>query len=343
MSAKDTSTKAPGTDETDEPADDAGTVGSLMGPPLAVFYTDMVVSDVIEKIRAIPQEQIFTYGYVLDGHEKLSGVLIMRGLLTADPDSRLANVMEGDVFFLTPDMTFLDAMKSTMTRHYPEYPICDENQHLIGVVRGEALFAAEVVSLTAQAGEMVGVTDEDGPDTPFWRSMRLRLPWLQANMLTAFLAAGVVGFFQDLIDRIVLLAVFLPVLAGQTGNSGAQSLAVTLRAVSLGWLSDEGARAQVIKEALLGILNGAIGGIFAGGAMWAIASTQNNSSAITLGIVVFIAMTFSSLVSGFIGGLLPIALRKLGADPAVASTILLSTVTDTFSMGSMLLLALWLV
>ena len=230
-----------------------------------------------------------------------------------------------------------------MTRHYPEYPICDENQHLIGVVRGQALFAAKVVSLTAQAGEMVGVTNEDGPDTPFWRSMRLRLPWLQANMLTAFLAAGVVGFFQDLIDRIVLLAVFLPVLAGQTQNSGAQSLAVTLRAVSLGWLSDEGARAQVIKEALLGILNGAIGGLFAGGAMWAIATTQNNDSAITLGIVVFIAMTFSSLVSGFIGGLLPIALKKLGADPAVASTILLSTVTDTFSMGSMLLLALWLV
>jgi len=343
MSAKEKSTEVLETDQTDEQVDDTGTVGSLIGPPLAVFYTDKIVSDVIEKIRTIPQEQIFTYGYVLDASEQLSGVLIMRRLLTADPDSCIADIMEGDVFFLTPEMTFLDAMKSTMTRHYPEYPICDENQHLIGVVRGEALFTAEVVSLTAQAGEMVGVTDEDGPDTPFWRSMRLRLPWLQANMLTAFFAAGVVGFFQDLIDRIVLLAIFLPVLAGQTGNSGAQSLAVTLRAVSLGWLSDEGARAQVTKEALLGILNGAIGGLFAGGAMWAIATTQNNSLAMTLGIVVFIAMTFSSLVSGFIGGLLPIALRKLGADPAVASTILLSTVTDTFSMGSMLLLALWLV
>jgi magnesium transporter len=343
MSEEINSIKTPGADETDEQADNAGTVGSLLAPPLAVFYTDMIVSDVIEKIRAIPQEQIFTYGYVLDAREKLSGVLIMRRLLTAEPDNRLADIMEDDVFFLTPEMTFLEAMENTMTRHYPEYPICDENQHLIGVVRGQALFAAKVVSLTAQAGEMVGVTNEDGPDTPFWRSMRLRLPWLQANMLTAFLAAGVVGFFQDLIDRIVLLAVFLPVLAGQTQNSGAQSLAVTLRAVSLGWLSDEGARAQVIKEALLGILNGAIGGLFAGGAMWAIATTQNNDSAITLGIVVFIAMTFSSLVSGFIGGLLPIALKKLGADPAVASTILLSTVTDTFSMGSMLLLALWLV
>ena len=343
MSEEINSIKTPGADETDEQADNAGTVGSLLAPPLAVFYTDMIVSDVIKKIRAIPQEQIFTYGYVLDAREKLSGVLIMRRLLTAEPDNRLADIMEDDVFFLTPEMTFLEAMENTMTRHYPEYPICDENQHLIGVVRGQALFAAKVVSLTAQAGEMVGVTNEDGPDTPFWRSMRLRLPWLQANMLTAFLAAGVVGFFQDLIDRIVLLAVFLPVLAGQTQNSGAQSLAVTLRAVSLGWLSDEGARAQVIKEALLGILNGAIGGLFAGGAMWAIATTQNNDSAITLGIVVFIAMTFSSLVSGFIGGLLPIALKKLGADPAVASTILLSTVTDTFSMGSMLLLALWLV
>lgn len=343
MSAKETTDEQSVISEPDKLPDDADTVASLMGPPLAVFNTDMIVADVIEKIRAIPQEKIFTYGYVLDSSEKLTGVLIMRRLLTADPKSRLGEIMEGDVFFLTPGMSFLDAMEVTMTRHFPEYPVCDDNQRLIGVVRGQALFAAKVVSLTAQAGEMVGVTNEDGPDTPFWRSMRLRLPWLQANMLTAFLAAGVVGFFQDLIDRIVLLAVFLPVLAGQTGNSGAQSLAVTLRAVSLGWLSDSGARAQVFKEALLGILNGAIAGLFAGGAMWAIAVTQNNDSAIVLGIVVLIAMTFSSLVSGFIGGLLPIALKKLGADPAVASTILLSTVTDTFSMGSMLLLALWLV
>jgi magnesium transporter len=343
MSAKETTDEQSVISEPDKLPDDADTLASLMGPPLAVFNTDMIVADVIEKIRAIPQEKIFTYGYVLDSSEKLTGVLIMRRLLTADPGSSLGEIMEGDVFFLTPGMSFLDAMEVTMTRHFPEYPICDDNQRLIGVVRGQALFAAKVVSLTAQAGEMVGVTNEDGPDTPFWRSMRLRLPWLQANMLTAFLAAGVVGFFQDLIDRIVLLAVFLPVLAGQTGNSGAQSLAVTLRAVSLGWLSDNGARAQVFKEALLGILNGAIAGLFAGGAMWAIAVTQNNDSAIVLGIVVFIAMTFSSLVSGFIGGLLPIALKKLGADPAVASTILLSTVTDTFSMGSMLLLALWLV
>jgi len=132
MSAKDTSTEALGTNQTDEQPDDTDTVGSLMGPSLAVFYTDMIVSDVIERIRAIPQEKIFTYGYVLDSSEKLSGVLIMRRLLTANPDSHIADIMEGDVFFLTPEMTFLDAMKSTMTRHYPEYPICDENQHLIG-------------------------------------------------------------------------------------------------------------------------------------------------------------------------------------------------------------------
>lgn len=200
-----------------------------------------------------------------------------------------------------------------------------------------------MVSLTALPGEMVGVMNEDGPGTPFWRSLRLRFPWLQTNLLTAFLAAGVVGIFQDLIDRTVLLAVFLPVLAGQSGNTGAQSLAITLRAMSLGRLNGQGAKSLVSKEARLGFLNGVVGGIVAGSAMLLIATAQGNPAAARLGIAVFLAMTVSSVISGFAGGVLPVALKRLGADPAIASSIILSTATDIVSMGSMLTLAMLLV
>ncbi len=316
-----------------------GYVNSLMKPPAAIFTTEMTVSEAIALIRAIPDDNLFTYGYVLDDHDRLSGVLVMRRLLSASPDSRIADVMERDVYSLKSDMSFLDAMKSTMARHYPEYPVCDDERNLIGVVRGQTLFAAQVVTLTAQSGEMVGIVNEDGPDTPFWRSLKYRFPWLQANLLTAFLAAGVVGFFQDLIDRIVLLAIFLPVLAGQTGNTGAQSLSVTLRAMTLGRLNSKRARTLISKEARLGVLNGAAAGIVAGGAMFLIAMAQDNSAAARLGIVVFLAMTFGSVVSGLAGGMLPLILKRLGADPAVASSIILSTATDIVSMGSMLALA----
>lgn len=322
---------------------DSGTVASLMAAPVAVFRAEETVAGAIERLRAIPPDRIYTYGYVTDGAGRLTGVVVMRALMLADRDSTIGEVMEGNPFFLRPDMTFLEAMRETMVRHFPEYPVCDADGQLIGVVRGQALFRAEAISLTSQPAEMVGVTLLEEPSTPYWRSVRSRFGWLQANLLTAFIASAVVGLFQDLIDRIVLLAVFLPVLSGQSLNTGAQALSVALRALTLGRLDDRDAWAQLSKETLLGLLNGAVGGLLAGGAMLAVALAQGNPSAAVLGLVVFVAMTLSAVVSGIIGGILPLALRRIGADPAVASSIILSTVTDIVSMGSMLLLALLLI
>ena len=321
----------------------AAKVGSLMRAPAAVFRPEMNVADAIAVIRAIPPQTLFTYGFVVDDLGRAAGVLVMRMLLIADPAHCLADVMETPVFSLRPEMDFVEAMQATMTRHFPEYPVCDDAGRLLGVVRGQALFRAELVSLTAQAGEMVGVDSEDGPSTPFWRSLRFRFSWLQANLLTAFLAALVVGVFQDLIGRIVLLAIFLPVLAGQSGNTGAQSLAVTIRAMTLGLIDGKRVRALMTKEVGLGALNGCAGGIVAGSVMYIVAALQENPDAGLLSVVVFLAMIFSSVVSGLAGGSLPLILKRLGADPAIASTIILTTATDIVSMGSMLTLAVLLV
>ena len=111
-----------------------------------------------------------------------------------------------------------------------------ESGRLVGMVRGQALFERQAFEISAQAGSMVGVEKEERVGTHWWRSFRLRHPWLQLNLLTAFIAAAVVGVFQDTIDRIVVLAAFLPVLAGQSGNTGCQALAVTLRGMTLGEL-----------------------------------------------------------------------------------------------------------
>ena len=253
------------------------------------------------------------------------------------------DIMIPDPFFLTPDMSLTDAMRATVVLHFPVYPVCGADRKLVGLMRGQMLFEAQAVELSAQAGSMVGVEKEERLSTPWVRSLKFRHPWLQLNLLTAFVAAAVVGVFQDTIDRIVVLAVFLPVLAGQSGNTGCQSLAVTLRGLTLGELKAGKAKALVAKEALLGLLNGSLVGVTAGLGMFVYASMQQNPAALKLSLCVLLAMTASCVLSGISGALVPLALKKLGADPATASSIFLTTATDVASMGAFLGLATLLI
>lgn len=184
---------------------------------------------------------------------------------------------------------------------------------------------------------------EERLSTPWPRSLKFRHPWLQLNLLTAFVAAAVVGIFQNTIDRIVVLAVFLPVLAGQSGNTGCQALAVALRGMTLGELRPGRETILVLKEALLGLLNGALVGLTAGLGMYFYARSQANPNAGMLGAIVFMAMIGSCVISGISGALVPLGLKKLGADPATASSIFLTTATDVASMGIFLGLATWLI
>jgi magnesium transporter len=182
-------------------------------------------------------------------------------------------------------------------------------------------------------------TEEERLLTPWPRSLRFRHPWLQLNLVTAFLAAAVVGIFQDTLDRMVILALFLPVLAGQSGNTGCQALAVTLRGMTLGELDPGAGRALVAKEALLGLLNGTMVGVTAGLGMFVVATMQGSDRAPVLAGIVFLAMIGSCVVSGIAGALIPLTLRRAGADPATASSIFLTTATDVASMGMFLGLA----
>ena len=162
-------------------------------------------------------------------------------------------------------------------------------------------------------------------------------------MLTAFLAAAVVGAFQGTIDKLVILALFLPVLAGQSGNTGCQALAVTLRGLTLGELKRGKEKVLVLKEAWLGLLNGSFVGLTAGLGMYITAKLQANPAALMLGFVVFLAMVASCVASGISGAMIPLTLKRLGFDPATASSIFLTTATDVTSMGLFLWLATILV
>lgn len=318
-------------------------VGRMMEPPIAVFPANLTVGEAIERLRVLVKGAFITYAYVADEQLRLIGLIVMRDLLFAERSQRLQDVMLRDVFALHPTMTLEDAMRLTVTKHFPVYPVVDEQQRLVGLLRGSVLFQAHAIEITAQAGSMVGVEKEERIATPWQRALKFRQPWLQLNLLTAFVAGAVVSVFQDTIDRIVVLAAFLPVLAGQSGNTGCQALAVTLRALTLGELKTGREKALMAKEALLGCLNGVLVGVSAAIGMFVLARTQGRDDALLLSFVVFVAMIGSCIVSGVAGATVPLILRRCGADPATASSIFLTTATDVASMGLLLGLATWLI
>lgn len=318
-------------------------IGSLMTAPTGVFSPETTISEAVEKLREVVKTEFVTYVFVVDPQSRLVGVVVMREMLLGNRDQRLADIMLKNPFSLRPEMPLTDAMKAVLNRHYPVYPVCDSDGVLVGLVRGQTLFEAQAIEISAQAGSMVGVEKEERVSTPWPRCLKSRHPWLQLNLLTAFVAAAVVGIFQNTIDQIVVLAVFLPVLAGQSGNTGCQALAVALRGMTLGEFMSNSTGKVLIKEALLGLLNGALVGVTAGIGMAIYASMQQNANAIMLGAIVFFAMIISCVISGLSGVLVPLTLKKLGADPATASSIFLTTATDVISMGSFLGLATWLI
>ncbi len=317
-------------------------IGRLMEPPNAVFGPDQTIADTIEQVRELVKTTFVTYGYIVD-RGQLVGIITMRDLLLSDRAARLADVMLRDPFYLTPDMELPEAMKQVVRRHYPVYPVCDANGKFLGTIRGQSMFEEQAYEISAQPGRMVGVDKEERLTTPWQRSLRFRHPWLQLNLLTAFIAAAVVGTFQATIDRIVILAAFLPVLAGQSGNTGCQALAVALRGMTLGELQPGRERRLVFKEALLGLMNGVLVGVTAALGMYVTARMQSHPAAVMLAVIVFTAMIGSCIVSGIAGALIPLTLRRLGADPATASSIFLTTATDVASMGLFLSLATLLI
>jgi magnesium transporter len=315
------------------------TVADLMSPPVGVFGPRTTVAEATEQLREQVKTAFVTYLYIVDAGGRLLGLVVMREMLLATPETTLESIMLRDPFVLRRDTPLDEALKQALYMHFPVYPVVDGEGRLVGLIRGPELFANRAIEISGQAGAMVGVEKEERLDTSVARSLRLRHPWLQINLLTAFVAAAVVGVFEDTLSRLVILAVFLPVMAGQTGNTGCQALAVTLRGMTLGDVKPGAEASLVRKEGMLGFVNGALVGLTAGAGMFVYASMQGEPGPAWFGFVVFVSMIAACTASGIAGALIPLTLKKLGADPATASSIFLTTASDVTSMGIFLGLA----
>jgi magnesium transporter len=310
----------------------------VMHPPVILLSPKDRVGQAIEVIRSTSAERPFTYPMVVDGKGRLVGLCTLRDLILADPATPVEKVMLTKIVSLRRSLDVKSALELIKRMEIPEYPVVSQGGRLVGVVRASRLHEIEESRLAALPGRMVGVAEEETVATPFARSVKSRLPWLMINLLTAFGAGIVVGGFQSTINQVVLLAAALPVLAGQSGNTGAQALAITLRTLERqGDTSFFGA--ALWKELRLGLLHSIITGLIVAAAIYAVAKFQANSGPEVLAFIGFTATVLSVVISGLSGASVPVALKRLGTDPAAASSIILTTITDIVSMGSMLALA----
>ena len=219
-------------------------------------------------------------------------------------------------------------------------PVLDQDGRLTGVIRYGSLFQAAEESLTGDLQMMVGVSPEERALSPALFAVKKRLPWLHINLLTAFLAAAVVGMFESIIAQFTALAILLPVVAGQSGNAGSQALAVTMRGLALREIGLPKWRQVLTKEIKVGVVDGFALALTCGLGVYVW------SQSIGLAVVIGIAMIFSMIAAGISGALVPMLLIRFGQDPATASSIILTTVTDVTGfiafLGTATLLAAFL-
>ena len=307
-------------------------VGSLMDPGVFTVPEDLTVEEAMAQVRSRAPKDIHDL-YIVDRNQTLVGKLSVRDLLLIEPDERLQSVMHRDLSAIHPLESREQIVELFSQRLLFTIPVVDLDGHLLGVIRNQDIVKASQEDATADILTMVGANKDERPLSSVSFSVRKRLPWLQLNLLTAFLAAFVVGIFESTIAQFTALAVLLPVVAGQSGNTGAQSLAVVIRGLALRdirpseWFRVSG------KEVFVAFLNSLA---VAGTACLAVA-LWSRSFGLTL--VIGVSMIISMVIAGLSGAIIPMILKALKQDPAQSSSIVLTTVTDVVGFLSFLGLA----
>ncbi len=307
-------------------------VGSIMDPRFFVLQEEVTVRDAMLQVRSGAQKDVHDV-YVVDRSQKLVGKISVRDLLLVDPEEKLQAMMIRDLPTIHPLESREEIVELFGERHFFTIPVVDLDNRLLGVIRNEDIIKVSQEDATADLQTMVGANKDERALSPVWFSVRKRLPWLQLNLVTAFFAAFVVGMFEGTIAKFTALAVLLPVVAGQSGNTGAQSLAVVIRGLALRdirpsqWLRVSG------KEVYVAFLNGLAVSATAclAVALW--------SRSLGLTVIIGLSMVISMVIAGLSGAIIPIALKAMKQDPAQSSSIVLTTVTDVVGFFSFLGLA----
>ena len=299
------------------------TAGALMVALYPTVSLDDRAESALDGLRALERVRYqFTHVFVLDGEGRLAGQVNMVDLALAQDDTPVRSIVSPVEATVNVDTSSEECARLRQHYNLTQLPVLESGK-LIGVIPAEFLLSAMVESDTRQMLQVASVAGE-AADGPVLNSIRTRLPWLTVNLGTTFLAAGMIALFESTLAELVVLAAFLPVVAGQGGIGGTQTLTLIVRAMALGQLVGINAWRLLTREALLGLLHGVWLGVLV--AVIAIVWQQNLGLALVLGV----AMLGNMIIAGTVGAGVPLFLRRVGIDPAVASAIVVTTFTDVF-------------
>ncbi len=309
------------------------TAGSLMNTDYLALDEELTAAEAIDAVRKFPRKNSVFYVYVVDGEGHLVGVLSLRSLILAASGSPLKEVMVQNVVRTTVDSSREEVAQFVSKYDLLSVPVVDLQNRLVGVVTVDDVL--DVIQEQAEEDllHLAGVDTSERVTTPAGTSFRMRFPWLAVNLLTAFLASWVVSRFQGTIEKWAALAVFMPIVAGMGGNAGTQTLTVFVRGLALGEVDWRSGWRPIWKELLVGFGNGVANGLLTTliVGLW--------TGDWVLAGILLIAMTFNLVIAGVAGGLVPLALKELDFDPAISSSIFVTTFTDVGGFFSFLGLA----
>ncbi|MCR4652934.1 MAG: magnesium transporter [Eubacterium sp.] len=297
--------------------------GGLMTTDYIALREDFTVYDGLVKIREIsPKTEMIETIYVINSARQLIGCIDLRKLLTAKRDTVIGTIMEEQVISVLPETDQEEAAHLVSRYDLNAIPVVSSSKQILGIITVDDVIDVIVEEYDEDMLQMAGVNAEENLESTWKESLRMRLPWLIVNLATAFLASFTVSLFQDTISKVVALSAVMTIISGMGGNAGTQTMSILVRALSQQDISWKDALRPLGKELVVGVLNGAACGVVTSVVVYFM---YHN---IFLSLIVIMAMIGNLIVSAFFGFLVPVVLKKLHADPAVASSIFVTTATD---------------
>ncbi|MEM1000438.1 MAG: magnesium transporter [Bacteroidota bacterium] len=312
---------------------DEDSAGGLMNPDVLAIPEDWTKRQAMEEVIRISEEMEDFYAiYVVDDENRLQGVVPLKRLIRARPHTRIGELLAENLVTVFVEMDQEEVAQTILKYNLAAVPVVDTENHLLGRITFDDIMDVLQEESTEDILKIAGVSEDEDLDGGWVAAVRSRLPWLLINLCTASTAGFVISRFSNAIDQLVLIASFMPIVAGVAGNGATQALAVTIRRIATEGIVPKQYVSVVVKELAVGLTNGILLGLVVGLVAWWLGGNP------LLGLVVLAAMIGNLLVAGFAGSAIPLFLQRLGVDPAVASSILMTAFTDI--LGYTLLLGL---
>jgi len=312
---------------------DEDTAGGLMNTEFIRIQLHLTKKDAIDEIiRQSEEIEEFYTIFVIDQWNVFHGIVSLKDIIKAKGNVQITELVKTDVAWVSPDTDQEEVARLISQYNITSIPVLDNQMRLLGRVTFDDVIDVLEDENTEDILKISGVSEDEELSGNWVEAVKSRLPWLIINLGTAFLASAVVRYFEPTIAKIAVLSAYMTIIAGMGGNAATQALAVTVRRISLYDLTDNQAYRTVLKEFTVGLINGAATGLIV--FIFAVVFDSNPM----LGLVIFLAMTGNLLIAGVTGAGIPLILKRVGIDPAIASSIIITTFTDVF--GFMFLLGL---